>query len=208
MRTGPDFREEHFLRDGTKVVLRHIQPVDADELLRGFEKLSPESRFFRFFHGVSRLSPEQLRYLTEVDGRDHVAIVAVTADGTEQGLGVARFIRDKDEPTVAEAAITVIDAMQGKGLGTILGAATARAAKERGIERFRGEILTSNQRMRELLSTAGARVSETGDGEARFDVELSDLPLEEEARTAFIRNFLRSIMRMLVAPVAGTQRDG
>lgn len=206
MRTGPGFREEHVLRDGTKLVLRHIEPGDADELVRGFEQLSAESRFFRFFHGVARLSPEQLKYLTDVDGVDHVAIVAVTED--EKGVGVARFIRDKADPTVAEAAITVIDAMQGKGVGSLLAAAIARAARERGIERFRGEILAANQRMRELLGAAGARVSDVGGGEARFEVELSDVPHEEAARTAFIRNFLRSIMRLLVAPAPGTPRDG
>ncbi len=203
MRTGPSFREEHVLRDGTKVVLRHIRPVDADELVKGFEHLSPESRFFRFFHGVTRLSPAQLHYLTEVDGVDHVAIVA--GDETEQhGFGVARFIRDKADPTAAEAAITVVDAMQGKGVGSLLGATIARAALERGVQRFRGEILTANDKMRELLAAAGARVSQTDQGEARFEIELAHLPLEDEARLAFIRNLLRSIKHLIASLTPGT----
>ena len=77
MQTGPDFREEHTLADGTRIVLRHIQPGDKEELRRGFLALSPTSRYRRFF-GVAELDERALAYLTEVDGVDHVAIVATT----------------------------------------------------------------------------------------------------------------------------------
>lgn len=202
MRTGPGFREERTLRDGTRVVLRHIRPEDAEELSHGFDQLSAESRMFRFLHGVKRLTAEQLRYLTDVDGRDHVAIVA--ADAQNHGLGVARFIRAKDDPVVAEAAITVVDALQGRGLGSMLGEALARAARERGIERFRGEILASNQRVRELLDAAGARVATGADGEAVFELDLTSLPLENDNRLAFFSRLFRAAMDVIAS---GTPRD-
>src|SRR5207249_1225870 len=83
-----------------------IRPDDADELRRGFERLSPESRYRRFLSGVHQLSDEALRYLTHVDERDHLAIVVTRPrpDGSEEGLGVARFIRLRDEPTADEPA--------------------------------------------------------------------------------------------------------
>src|SRR5262249_51983006 len=118
MKTGPDFLEEHILADGLHVTLRHIRPSDAPELRAGFHRLSPESRYRGFFSGVTELSDEMLRYLTEVDGVDHVAIVAVGVSPDlkhEAGYGVARFVRRKDEAHVAEAAITVLDEMQHKG---------------------------------------------------------------------------------------------
>ncbi|HEY6910671.1 MAG TPA: hypothetical protein VI356_14935, partial [Myxococcales bacterium] len=129
MDTGPDFREDHVLRDGTQVTLRHIRPDDAAELKRGLERLSPASRYRRFLSLVSELTDEQVKYLTCVDGQDHVAIVAATrvpgVEG-EVGLGVARVVRVPGNPEVAEAAITVVDDAQGKGLGRILALALAR----------------------------------------------------------------------------------
>lgn len=191
MRTGPDFREEHVLDDGTPVTLRHVRPDDAAELKRGFLRLSPASRYRRFLGSPSMLSDETLRYLTCVDGQDHVAIVATTPDpstGADVGLGIARFIRGADDRAVAEAAITVVDDMQRKGLGRILAVTLARAALERGVQRFRGEVLTDNQPVRQLLEEVGASVRAGTEGSLVFDVELaapephSERPLEVVAR--------------------------
>src|SRR3954463_4592891 len=161
MLTGPDFSEDHVLSSGDRVTLRHIRPSDADELKRGFQRLSDESRYRRFFSALGDLTPERLRYLTEVDGIDHVAIVAVGASPdlkTEIGYGVARFVRLRGAPDVAEAALTVVDPMQHKGLGRILGLTLAEAARERGITHFRGETLATNAPVRQLLADVGAEV--------------------------------------------------
>ncbi|HUJ25476.1 MAG TPA: GNAT family N-acetyltransferase [Myxococcales bacterium] len=177
METGPDFREEHALKDGTRVVLRHIRADDATELRRGLARLSPQSRYRRFLGVVNGLSEEQLRYLTRPDGHDHLAIVAVAPrpEG-EEGLGVARFVRIPGEPTVAEAAITVIDEAQGKGLGLLLSLALARAAHERGIQRFRGQIVADNAAVRELLADAGASLGKPDGDRMTFDVDIAPTP--------------------------------
>ncbi|HEY8039965.1 MAG TPA: GNAT family N-acetyltransferase [Polyangiaceae bacterium] len=175
MRTGPDFREEHTLTDGTRVVLRHVRPADAPELRRAFERLSPESRYRRFFGGLSRLSDETLRYLTDVDGRDHVAVVGTTESPdlkSEIGLGIARFVRMADEPTVAEAAVTVVDDAQRKGLGRILAMTLAEAARERGVHTFRADVLADNEPMREIMHEAGAASRAQDTGVVTYDVSL------------------------------------
>jgi acetyltransferase len=177
MRTGPDLNEEHVLADGTQVVLRHIRPTDAPKLLQAFRSLSRESRYRRFFHGMADLNDASLRYLTEVDGRDHVAIVAVGYAPdmkTEIGYGVGRFVRVTGEPDVAEAAVTVIDPMQNKGLGRLLAVTLAEAARERGIRHFRGEVLATNVPMRQLLLDLGANVRAESDGALSIDVSLDD----------------------------------
>jgi RimJ/RimL family protein N-acetyltransferase len=175
MDTGPDFREEHALRDGTRVVLRHVRPEDADLLRRGLERLSPESRYRRFLEQISQLTDAQVDYLTRVDGRDHVAIGAVMPDG--EGAGIARFVRLPDEPQVAEAAITVIDDMQGKGLGYLLAIALARAAWERGVRRFRGRVLAENPQILQLLVELGATLEKPDEhGGVVFEVELIPTP--------------------------------
>lgn len=175
MRTGPDFREAHTLGDGTRVVLRHIRPEDADELRRAFERLSPGSRYRRFFGGVAHLSDEALHYLTHVDGRDHVAIVATGESPdlkTEPGLGVARFVRVHDAPTVAEAAVTVVDDAQRRGLGRLLATTLAVAARERGIHTFRADVLAENEPMVSLMREVHAQARATADGVITFDIPL------------------------------------
>ena len=173
MPTGSEFLEHYRLDDGTLVHLRHVRPSDAAELKRGFDRLSPSSRHRRFLAGRTALSTETLRYLTCVDGQDHVAIVAVSvaADGTETGLGIARFIRAKNDPEVAEVALTVSDDMHRRGVGRVLAVALARAALERHVKRFRGEILAENEPVRRLLEDVGATIRPLQGGSLVFEVE-------------------------------------
>lgn len=207
MLTGPDFREEHVLDDGTTITLRHIRPDDAAELRRGFRSLSPASRYRRFLSAVHDLNDDTLHYLTHVDGRDHVAIVAVIpAVHADRGLGIARFVRSKDDPHVAEAAITVIDPMQHKGLGRILGLAIARAAIERGVTSFRGEVLTDNEPVRQLLDEVGAHLRPSAEGSLVFDVSL--VPEESDHHRmkpldALVRRFLRAAASFLGGRIRG-----
>jgi GNAT superfamily N-acetyltransferase len=149
-----DSYEEHAtLRDGSPVILRLIQPADKQLLRDGFERLSSESRYRRFFTPKQHLSDDELRYLTEVDQVRHLAIGALRRDehGHDQGLGVARFVVLDQEPGMAEAAIAVLDEMQGKGLGSLLFQRLVAAATERGVTRFRCEVLGSNRAMHDFL---------------------------------------------------------
>ncbi len=177
MQTGPDFREEHVLKGGQKIVLRHIQPSDGEELRRGFRALSPESRYRRFFTGMADLFDAVLAYLVNVDSKDHVAFVATTESldlKTERGVGVARFVRSKNNPTVAEAAVTIVDDMQRIGLGTLMTKTLARAAKERGVEKFRCEVLESNEIVVQALVAAGGEIVERVSGTVLLDVPVQD----------------------------------
>jgi GNAT superfamily N-acetyltransferase len=135
-------------------VLRPLRPDDKERLRRGFERLSPESRYLRFFAAKQALTDAELRYLTEVDGTTHVAIGAarLEPDGSEgDGLGVARFIQLADEPGTAEAAVVVVDEVHGKGLGTLLFDQLVAAAVARGVARFRCDVLGENAAMMEMI---------------------------------------------------------
>lgn len=195
METGPDLHEEHVLADGTRLTLRHVRPEDAAELQRGLARLSPQSRYRRFLQPITELTVEQLDYLTRVDGKGHVAIVALRDDG--DGLGIARFIRLQAEPEVAEAAITVIDEAQGKGIGRLLALTLARAAYERGVRRFRGRVLADNVAVRQLLDEVGAVVGPRDEnGALAFDVELTPTPFTPGSRLdAVARQLLRFAAR-------------
>jgi GNAT superfamily N-acetyltransferase len=174
------YRERAVLRDGSSVTLRLVRPDDKELLRRGFERLSAQSRYRRFLAAKTRLSDAELAYLTEVDGRNHFAIGATRVDeeGTEEGVAIARFIRSRSDPTVAEAAVAVADDWQDKGLGTLLLLRLAAAARERGIQRFAGQVLASNEAVRDVLDQLprGVRIRPEA-GDLSVEVDLPDIPL-------------------------------
>jgi RimJ/RimL family protein N-acetyltransferase len=150
------------LRDGSAVVVRPIRPADRDAVSRAFEGLSERSRYQRFLSPMAELSESQLRYLTEVDHHDHEALIAFDASSGE-GVGVGRFVRLADGVS-AEAAITVVDEWQGRGVGTALAHLLADRARGEGIERLTSLLLASNRQMRDLLASLGPSETTADDG--------------------------------------------
>jgi GNAT superfamily N-acetyltransferase len=166
LRFTPAYRERVCLRDGTEVLLRLVIPADKLLLKRGMDRFSAESRFHRFLGAKHDLTPNELDYLTEVDGVDHFALGALASgpSGVEQGVGVARFVRFGDETDSAEPTVAVVDDFQGRGLGSVLFARLMEAARERGIRRFHGRMLAHNKVMRALLHHASPTVRWAGGG--------------------------------------------
>lgn len=155
------------LKSGEAVCLRLVRPSDKERMLRAFAELSEPSRHKRFFGVKQQLTDNDLRYFTETDDWDHFALGAVMVDKHHQegdGLGVARCIRLPEDPSCAEVAITVIDRMQGQGIGRALLERLVTAALERGITRFRFECLAHNLEMQHLAKKAGRVVNWQGDG--------------------------------------------
>ena len=182
------------LRDGTLIRLRPIVPEDKASLVDGFRRLSPESRYRRFMAPIARLSDEQLAFLTEVDYRDHFAWIALSLDqaGTPS-VGVARYVRDPADPEVAEAAVTVVDDHQGRGLGTLLLQALGAVALEHGIRRFRGYALEENRPIRDLLESMGAATAHEAPGTLRVEIDLPSRA--EELRGSPLYDVLRAVAR-------------
>jgi len=159
------------LRSGHRVLVRAVRPDDGPGLAEAYDQLSETSRYRRFFTGKPHLSEQSLAYFTDVDHRDHEALVAVVP-GSGQLVGVARYIRIPGQPDQAEVAITVLDSWQRRGLGTILLRELAQRAAEAGIRYFVAEILAENRPMVTLAQRLGdAEI--TGDGgtvSARIDL--------------------------------------
>jgi GNAT superfamily N-acetyltransferase len=141
------------LSDGTAVLLRSVQPSDRELLTRGFEHFSDESRYRRFFVHKRELTDEDLRYLTEVDGVQHHALgaLAFDANGEPIPLGIARYVRSTPDAEVAEAAVAVVDEMQGKGVGKLLLHALSDVAYANGVRKFRCSVLVTNTAIHKVL---------------------------------------------------------
>src|SRR3954451_24399754 len=130
-----------------------VRPITAEDkplLVAGLKALSFESAMKRFLSPKSSFSAAELRYLTEVDQHDHIALVALEGD---QLVAVARCVRVADD--VADVAIVVGDPWQGQGLGRRLLRLLADRAAEEGITRFAGTMLADNRQALRLMRGFG-----------------------------------------------------
>ena len=171
------------LRDGGEVLVRAVQPEDKPLFARGWERFGDESRYRRFMGAKPRLTTDELSFFTELDHVDHEALGALDPSSGE-GLAVARYVRDPERPHAAEAAVSVIDAMQGRGLGGVLLRRLCHRAAQNGIRIFTAELLTSNDSMLRLFEKLGeVRVTGRSGPAIHIDVELqvSDAPTLELA---------------------------
>jgi RimJ/RimL family protein N-acetyltransferase len=148
------------LRGGTRVWIRPIEPGDKAKLAAGLRQLSAETIRRRFLAAKPRFSSAELRYLTEVDGVNHIALVAVHASDPELLIGVARCVRYADRPDTAEMAIVIGDPWQNQGLGRAMAEALAEAALAVGIRRFAATVLADNEPARRLMGAFARRLEE------------------------------------------------
>jgi RimJ/RimL family protein N-acetyltransferase len=160
------------LRDGSAVLIRQVRGTDAPLLADGFARLSSSSRQMRFLGVKKELSAAELRYLTDVDHYDHEALAALDRAGG-QGVGIARYIRDADDPQAAEIAVTIVDDWQGRGLGTELLAALSDRARQGGIRRFTALADAGNVAVAALLRNAGACLVRRGRGTVEYEITLA-----------------------------------
>jgi len=144
------------LRDGSTMHIRPIRPTDADALQQFHRGQSAQSTYFRFFAPMERLSDRDLDRFTHVDHHQRVALVLVQRAGDrEHILAVGRFDLLEPDGDVAEVALNVADAAQGRGLGSILLEHLAAAGRELGLRKFVADVLPSNNRMLRVFSDAG-----------------------------------------------------
>jgi len=181
-RYGDSYEETVVLSDGQRVQLRPVRPSDKQLLIDGFERLSPESRYARFMAPKTKLTERELRYLTEVDGIDHFAIAAIRPHlmSKDEGVGSARFVRLTDQPDTVEAAVTVLDDFQGRGLGSILLQRLIEAAWERDVRWFRTELLAENTASRHMIESLSPHVKFSSSGDGAIG---ATIPVPEPDRT-------------------------
>jgi L-amino acid N-acyltransferase YncA len=171
------------LPDGSEVLVRPVTPDDKPLFAAAWEGFGEESRYRRFMVAKNHLSSRELAHFTEVDHVDHEAIVALDPR-TGGGLGVARYVRNRDRPTTAEAAVAVVDDWQGRGLGGVLLRRLSARAKANGIDAFTASLFTDNRSMMRLFERLG-RV------EVR-DIEGGTMEIDVELRVDDMRTLLRS----------------
>jgi RimJ/RimL family protein N-acetyltransferase len=167
---------DHVVLDqGLEVLVRPIAPGDKRLLAQAFERLSPETRYRRFFAPLERLTEQDLRYLTEVDHHDHEAVAAVNPENGAI-IGVARYVR-ADDPREAEVAVVVGDPWQGHGVATALLRQLVARARAAGIDHFVALAMSDNEDALELfqhLAPGGSSTRRSASGHTELLMDLPD----------------------------------
>jgi GNAT superfamily N-acetyltransferase len=164
-----DYSASATLRDGTPVRIRAIRPDDKEGLARHLYGLSSDSRYHRFF-GVKRdFTSRELRYFTEPDFPHHVALVVTTAnhDDSENIVSDGRYVATEECRSVAEVALSVIDAYQRKGIGKLLLESLIGVAQQLRLNRLEADVMASNRGAMRFLVRGGFKSKGTSGGVCR-----------------------------------------
>jgi GNAT superfamily N-acetyltransferase len=180
--------DELVLADGMRLSLRPLDCEDRDRLVALFARLSPESRYRRFLSPKPKLTPRELVYLTDIDRFYHEAVAAVDPrDGSIVGVG--RYVRDRDRPSVAEVAVEVADELQSLGIGTALATHIVQHARASGVALLTAATLWDNRRARALLRRFGFRARASQGSVIELDLELDPPSVAESHRGDWVSEF-------------------
>ncbi len=151
-----------FLRGAaaSSIELRRLTPADGHQVTRLLERLSPHSRYQRYFRLVRALAPAEVARFVAVSP-DHLAVGAFEDDGL---VGVAQYFRSAKCPDRAEVAVEVADSHHRRGVGARVVRELARLAVDDGITRFTATVLTENRPVLGLMRHSGWDITTTLDG--------------------------------------------
>jgi acetate---CoA ligase (ADP-forming) len=206
--TNPEIRDV-ILRHGGTLRLRPPGAADADAVLAFLAGLSEQS-VYRRFHGFPTLRYETVEPFLDPDWDDRGALVGTLND---EVVALANYVRLRD-PSSAEVAFAVADALQGQGVGTRLLEQLAETAAASGISVFVAEVMSGNAPMLRVFADAGFAVSRSLEG-GTTEVRLSIAPtqayrdaVDERDHVAVAASLAPFFSPQTVAVVGASSRRG
>ena len=177
---NPNFKADLIWKNQYKIRIGPVLPANKGQISRSIKDLSTESIRYRFLGSKKEFSPEELEYLTNVDGWNHYAIGMEEQQIPNRGIAIARLVRSLIDPIEAEIAITIIDEYHRLGLGTLLMRLIVLAASERDIKRLSFSFLPQNEAIIKLIHKIGpTRTDSTAMDFVQLYMDMKDVDLNE-----------------------------
>ncbi|TPQ29416.1 GNAT family N-acetyltransferase [Bradyrhizobium guangdongense] len=156
------YARQERLRDGTPVEVRALRATDEGDMLAALEQTSVQSLQRRFFAPKRHFSDKERAFFMAIDFKTHVALVVLAEDAGRQAIvGGGRYV--VTEPGQAELAFVVIDAWQGRGIGSLLMRRLIDLAREAGLHELTAEVLSENASMLSVFDKAGFKPAKRRD---------------------------------------------
>jgi len=144
------------LADGSRIEIRALRREDEADMLAAIGNTSAQSLQRRFFVMKRHFSDKERAFFMDVDFKNHVALVALgEQEGRKIIVGGGRYV--VFEPGRAELAFVVIDAWQGRGIGSILMRCLIEIARAARLQELTAEVLPENAAMRGIFGKFGFR---------------------------------------------------
>ena len=164
-----NYRWNGKLRDGQEILIRTLYHSDKEKLHNFLKSQSKESIYFRFMGHKTSFSDKELERYVNIDYKTSMAIVGLI---NEKIVGIGRYSKIEEDPKKIEVSIIVDDFTQKKGLATLILYHLVNIARKNGIKTVTGEILLSNIKIKNLMKTAGAKISYESDGIAKVTLNI------------------------------------
>jgi RimJ/RimL family protein N-acetyltransferase len=149
-----NYTARELLGDGSRIEIRALRREDEADMLAAVGKTSAQSLQRRFFAMKRHFSDQERAFFMDVDFKNHVALVACSEqDGRKVIVGGSRYV--VFEPGQAELAFVVVDAWQGRGVGSILMRHLIKIATSAGLQELTAEVLPENAAMLKVFGKFG-----------------------------------------------------
>ncbi len=145
-------------KKGTPIFFRPVKATDERAIQDLIYDLPEQDVYTRFFQNLKSFSHKVAMPLAAIDYNDKMAIAAVIGkeepEGRERIVAIGRYINNPNT-RYAEVAFTTHQDWQERGIGTFLLRYLVRIAKEKNIEGFTADVLSSNKPMMHVFSKSG-----------------------------------------------------
>nr|WP_320143306.1 bifunctional acetate--CoA ligase family protein/GNAT family N-acetyltransferase [uncultured Cohaesibacter sp.] len=148
-----EWEQERTLKDGRIVFIRPMRPEDEALFPAFFDRVTDDDMRLRFFSSARSLSHAFIARLTQIDYARSMAFIAVDKQNGEM-LGSVRLMGDANHEK-GEYAVMVRSDLKGLGMGWMLMKLILAYAEKDGFKEVEGEVLRSNQTMRQMCEALG-----------------------------------------------------
>ncbi len=146
---------KHTFKNGLQARFRAIKPSDEEEMRHLFYRFSDEAVYYRYFTSIKTMPHTKMQEYVNVDYNQVMSIVGLIYEpGQGTIIAEARYVKEPRRPW-ADVAFIVDEKFNGLGIASFMYQNLMRLAKDRGLQGFTADVLSSNQGMMKVFEKGG-----------------------------------------------------